>query len=344
MGGVSLKLFLPTPLLFLQIITMKVLLSLSLLLVLLEVSQAGPFFKAGFIKGALKGLLTGAGASQKKKDDRQCQVKWEEVWQPHCTTSYETLCRNEPRQECAHEYREECWTEQRKQCTTEYERSCATSYQQQCETQHEEECVHEQDCSDLNASRQKRSASEEEELIEDEEFDVELRSALEDLSDSDYAELANEFSEEDLSALAEDHDENHDAEARFDDTGVAVRDADFNSRSKREIFLKKKLLLKHALKKALPAIKKAIPAALGLGLVTAPVKAAGAAVGAATIGAKKGTIVGATIGAKKGVAVGAAAGFAKGSAKGEEVQDHPHREVRQLPRRELPRRAPGEVL
>merc|ERR1712066_225114 len=224
MGGVSLKLFLPTPLLFLQIITMKVLLSLSLLLVLLEVSQAGPFFKAGFIKGALKGLLTGAGASQKKKDDRQCQVKWEEVWQPHCTTSYETLCRNEPRQECAHEYREE-------------------------------------DCSDLNASRQKRSASEEEELIEDEEFDVELRSALEDLSDSDYAELANEFSEEDLSALAEDHDENHDAEARFDDTGVAVRDADFNSRSKREIFLKKKLLLKHALKKALPAIKKAIPAA-----------------------------------------------------------------------------------
>merc|ERR1712066_336796 len=103
--------------------TMKVLLSLSLLLVLLEVSQAGPFFKAGFIKGALKGLLTGAGASQKKKEDRQCQVKWEEVWQPHCTTSYETLCRNEPRQECAHEYREECWTEQRKQCTTEYERS-----------------------------------------------------------------------------------------------------------------------------------------------------------------------------------------------------------------------------
>merc|ERR1712066_580610 len=329
--------------------TMKVLLSLSLLLVLLEVSQAGPFFKAGFIKGALKGLLTGAGASQKKKEDRQCQVKWEEVWQPHCTTSYETLCRNEPRQECAHEYREECWTEQRKQCNTEYERVCATSYQQQCETQHEEECweeteeqcVHEQDCSDHHASRHKRSVSEEEEeLIEDEEFDVELRSALEDLSDSDYAELANEFSDEDLSALAEDHD----AEARFDDTGVAVRDADFNSRSKRGIFLKKKLLLKHALKKALPAIKKAIPAALGLGLVTAPVKAAGAAVGAATIGAKKGTIVGATIGAKKGVAVGAAAGFAKGSAKGEEVQDHPHREVRQLPRRELPRRAPGEVL
>merc|ERR1711874_254139 len=149
----------------------------------------------------------------------------------------------------------------------------------------------EQDCSDHQASRHKRSVSEEEELIEDEEFDVELRSALEDLSDSDYAELANEFSEEDLSALAEDQDEDHDAEARFDDTGVAVRDADFNSRSKRGIFLKKKLLLKHALKKALPAIKKAIPAALGLGLVTAPVKAAGAA-------------------------VGAAAGFAKGSAKG----------------------------
>ena len=67
---------------------MKILLSLYLLVPLLHLTLAGPFFKVGFVKGALKGLLKG---QQQNTDDRQCQVKWEEVWKPHCSTSYEQV-------------------------------------------------------------------------------------------------------------------------------------------------------------------------------------------------------------------------------------------------------------
>ena len=67
---------------------MNILHSLYLLVPLLHLALAGPFFKAGFIKGALKGLLKG---QNQKSDDRQCQVKWEEVWKPHCSTSYEQV-------------------------------------------------------------------------------------------------------------------------------------------------------------------------------------------------------------------------------------------------------------
>ena len=42
--------------------------------------------------------FSGLFKGEKKDDDRQCQVKWEEVWKPHCTTTYEELCRNEPKQ------------------------------------------------------------------------------------------------------------------------------------------------------------------------------------------------------------------------------------------------------
>ena len=67
---------------------MNILISLYLLVPLLHLAHAGPFFKAGFVKGALKGLLKG---QQQNSDDRQCQVKWEEVWKPHCSTSYEQV-------------------------------------------------------------------------------------------------------------------------------------------------------------------------------------------------------------------------------------------------------------
>merc|ERR1711971_1527532 len=120
-------------------IDMKFILSLSFLLAALEVSNAGPFFKAGFIKGALKGLLK--GQSQGKSEDRQCQVKWEEVWKPHCTTTHETLCRNEPKQECSTEYREECWTEQRQQCTSVPEEKCWTVDNQVCWEEPREHCT-----------------------------------------------------------------------------------------------------------------------------------------------------------------------------------------------------------
>merc|ERR1711971_807711 len=127
-------------------------------------------------------------------------------------------------------------------CTTEYERQCDTSYQQQCETQHqedcwneiEEECVHEQDCSEpepsyhssSGGSRHKRSISEDEE-----EVDAMLRSALEEMSASDFLELTSDLSDDELNQLTEEAED----EARSDNTGLSVVDA--KSRSKRGIIL-----------------------------------------------------------------------------------------------------------
>ena len=65
---------------------------LVLALVTLDVSHCGlldPAFKHGFIKGALKGLIK--GSSNGGGNDDGCQVKWEEVWKPHCTTSSEKV-------------------------------------------------------------------------------------------------------------------------------------------------------------------------------------------------------------------------------------------------------------
>merc|ERR1712013_767693 len=165
---------------------------------------------------------------------------------------------------------EECWTEQRQQCTTEYERQCETSYQQQCETQHqeecwneiEEECVHEQDCSEpehhsypssTGGSRHKRSIPEEEdEQKDDEEVDAMLRSALEEMSASDFLELTSDLSDDELNQLTEE------AEDEADNTDVAIVDG--KSRSKRGIILGtaiKKALLGGALAGAiLPGAKK----------------------------------------------------------------------------------------
>merc|ERR1711934_1095586 len=159
------------------------------------------------------------------------QVKWEEVWKPHCTTTHEKICSNEPKQECSTEYREECWTEQKQQC--------ATQHQEECWNEIEEECVHEQDCSEpepsypsiSGGSRHKRSISEEEEEDDEEEVDAMLRSALEDMSASDFLELTSDLSDDELNQLTEEAED----EARSDNTGVAV--VDTKSRSKRSIIL-----------------------------------------------------------------------------------------------------------
>merc|ERR1719341_2650865 len=221
-------------------------------------------------------------------DDRQCQVKWEEVWKPHCSTPYEQVCRSEPQQECSTEYREECRTEQRQLCTTEYERLCSTSYQQQCETEYEEECweeteeqcFHEQDCSEPEPvhtyssedSRHKRSASDHEEelMLEDEELEAELRAAIDQMSASDLLELSHDFTEEDLNELTEDDFTEEDLNELTEDEssdvtgpGIAVVDGDLNSRTKRGIFLKKFLFKKHLLKKLKNQLKK-IPGPFGL--------------------------------------------------------------------------------
>merc|ERR1719290_697025 len=101
---------------------MKSLLPLCLLMaIFIEFSEAGLAFKAGLVKGALKGLLKGSSGS---KEDEQCEARW----------------RNEPQQQCQTEQRQECWTENRQQCSTTHEKVCSTEYQEQCSTEYEEEC------------------------------------------------------------------------------------------------------------------------------------------------------------------------------------------------------------
>merc|ERR1711990_1208861 len=102
---------------------------------LLALSEGGHLFKKGLVAGAFKSLFKG-----EKKEQQHCEIKWEDVWKPHCTTTYETICKQEPQQECSTEWREECWTEHEEKCETEWVSECKTEYHKQCQTEWVEEC------------------------------------------------------------------------------------------------------------------------------------------------------------------------------------------------------------
>merc|ERR1712112_818094 len=179
------------------VLIMKSLLPLCLLVaILIEFGEAGLAFKAGLVKGALKGLFKGQSG---KSEDEQCETRWEEVWKPVCTQHYETQCRNEPQQQCQTEQRQECWTENRQQCSTTHEKVCSTEYQEQCSTEYEEECwtetetecTQETECFDApppstsyssqsSGSKHKRSVDDDLEIS-----DEELKETLDSMSASD---------------------------------------------------------------------------------------------------------------------------------------------------------------
>ena len=52
---------------------------------LLALSDGGHLFGKGFVKGALKTLF------ESEKKEQNCEIKWEDVWKPHCTTTYEKV-------------------------------------------------------------------------------------------------------------------------------------------------------------------------------------------------------------------------------------------------------------
>jgi len=181
---------------------MKSLLPLCLLVAIcVEFGEAGLAFKAGLVKGALKGLFKGQSG---KSEDEQCETRWEEVWKPVCTQHYETQCRNEPQQQCQTEQRQECWTENRQQCSTTHEKVCSTEYQEQCSTEYEEECwtetetecTQETECFDApppstsysSSSKHKRSVDDDLEIS-----DEELKETLDSMSASDLLELSEEL-------------------------------------------------------------------------------------------------------------------------------------------------------
>ena len=53
---------------------------------LLALSEGGHLFKKGLVAGAFKSLFKG-----EKKEQQHCEIKWEDVWKPHCTTTYEKV-------------------------------------------------------------------------------------------------------------------------------------------------------------------------------------------------------------------------------------------------------------
>merc|ERR1712115_585729 len=95
---------------------------------LLALSEGGHLFKKGLVAGAFKSLFKG-----EKKEQQHCEIKWEDVWKPHCTTTYEKICKQEPQQECSTEWREECWTEHEEKCETEWVEECWEEDEEICE-------------------------------------------------------------------------------------------------------------------------------------------------------------------------------------------------------------------
>merc|ERR1711962_589132 len=83
--------------------------------------------KAGLLKAGFKTLFN------QEKNEQHCEIKWEDVWKPHCTTTYEKICKQEPKQECATEWREECWTEHEEKCETEWVEECWEEDEEICE-------------------------------------------------------------------------------------------------------------------------------------------------------------------------------------------------------------------
>merc|ERR1712119_92357 len=102
---------------------------LTLLLVVIELDQSEAFLKKLFKKD--------------KKDDKKCEVRWEEHTQPHCTTTYDKKCEQEYKDECSTEYATECKQEYTTECKTEYSQECETEYTEHCQTEYTKECTEE---------------------------------------------------------------------------------------------------------------------------------------------------------------------------------------------------------
>merc|ERR1711910_18059 len=104
---------------------MKFLLFSCLLLATLGLSSGGILKK-------LKKLL---------KDEEECDVVWEEHYQPHCTTRYEKHCEHKYLDKCHTEYTTECQEGHERQCKTEYAKQCSNEYHEKCETEYIEQCT-----------------------------------------------------------------------------------------------------------------------------------------------------------------------------------------------------------
>merc|ERR1712212_193590 len=77
----------------------------------------------------------------RKTQNNDCHIVWEDHHKPHCTTEYEKICHDDTVEQCKTDYEKQCTTEYKNECSTEYSTSCEQEYKQECRNWEEEECT-----------------------------------------------------------------------------------------------------------------------------------------------------------------------------------------------------------
>merc|ERR1711942_542050 len=104
-----------------------------------RVSGTMKILLCSFLLFATLGLSSGFLKKLWKKEE-ECDIVWEEHYQPHCTTSYEKHCEHKYLDKCHTEYTTECKESHERQCKTEYDTQCKTEYAKQCSNEYHEKC------------------------------------------------------------------------------------------------------------------------------------------------------------------------------------------------------------
>jgi len=89
-----------------------------------------------------------------KHGGEECDIIWQEIEKPHCSTTYEQVCTEEHveqcsteyEQQCTMEYKDQCSVHQDKECWDEPSQECSTVYDEKCWTEEKEDCVTEPKC------------------------------------------------------------------------------------------------------------------------------------------------------------------------------------------------------
>merc|ERR1719378_199731 len=77
----------------------------------------------------------------RKTQNKDCHIVWEDHQKPHCTTEYEKICHDETVEQCKTDYDKQCTTEYKDECSTEYTTACEQEYKEECRNWEEDECL-----------------------------------------------------------------------------------------------------------------------------------------------------------------------------------------------------------
>ena len=78
--------------------------SLSLMMLLPVLVEGG----LPAVQGAIRNLFR---QEQPRESEKHCEIKYEDEWKTTCSTVFEKVCNQEPRESCTTEIKNECWVE-----------------------------------------------------------------------------------------------------------------------------------------------------------------------------------------------------------------------------------------